>query len=555
MTSTEPMVSVIVVSYNRADDLRRCLTSIFDTGYPRLEVIVVDNASGDDAPDVAASFEGIRLIRNTSNAGFSGANNQGLASARGDYVALINNDAVVAPDYFGMTVDFMESHPECAAAGGKAYLWDDDHAPGDRTNPYYSYSLVNADNGRVRVFSDTPDRIREVATLSGCAVVIRRKAIDGIAGGLFHPLFFTYYEETDFFARAIRSGWKLYYLGDPAVWHRVRGGDASASYNYHYHMERNRLLYAWRNFSPAELAVLKRSLGRKARTAGLKSLFRLLRPERIAKSARRDALLWCAGNPALMDEHRMSLSALPWTYNDTVREMQAREGYHHHQRPDVLEMIPAEASRIIDVGCGGGGLGAVLKRARPGIQVRGIEIVPEQAEAARRVLDDAHAGRAEEPRPAHWPKPDCVVFADVLEHLADPWKTLRYWAAELETGGSVVVSVPNVAHSSVLLALSSGRWDYTDVGIMDRTHLRFFTRDSLTRMLTDAGLRPVSRRRILELPPRMPFRHLLRSWARRAARREPPAGSSGLRRFLLDAFTVQYVVLAMREGDPDLPLH
>ena len=161
---TNPLVSVIVVSYNRAEDLRLCLSGIFRTGYPSLEVIVVDNASIDTALHTAGSFSGVTLIRNEGNAGFAEGNNQGLALAHGKYIALINNDAVVAPDYFCEMVAFLESRPDCAAAGGKAYFWDGTHPVGDRRNPYYSYTLVDANTGRNPAFTDTPDNVQEVAS-------------------------------------------------------------------------------------------------------------------------------------------------------------------------------------------------------------------------------------------------------------------------------------------------------------------------------------------------------------------------------------------------------
>lgn len=171
--------------------------------------------------------------------------------------------------------------------------------------------------------------------------------------------------------------------------------------------------------------------------------------------------------------------------------------YYEHPRPEVRALIPAEARVVVDVGCAAGALGAGLKSERPGIQVRGVEPSGQAAERARQVLDDVLVGGAQQQPPASWPAPDCVIFADVLEHLADPWTVLRRWRQRLAPGGVVVASVPNVAHHSVTLdLLLRGRWDYADAGILDRTHLRFFTRETALRLFRDAGLEPTHLERV-----------------------------------------------------------
>jgi 2-polyprenyl-3-methyl-5-hydroxy-6-metoxy-1,4-benzoquinol methylase len=171
--------------------------------------------------------------------------------------------------------------------------------------------------------------------------------------------------------------------------------------------------------------------------------------------------------------------------------------YYEHPRPEVRALVPPSARHVVDVGCAAGALGAGLKVERPGIQVRGVEPSQQAATRARQVLDDVLVGSAEQQPPASWPAPDCVIFADVLEHLTDPWTVLRRWGQRLAPGGAVVASVPNVAHHSVALDLVlRGRWDYEDAGILDRTHLRFFTRESALRLFRNAGLEPTRLERV-----------------------------------------------------------
>ncbi|HMK64273.1 MAG TPA: class I SAM-dependent methyltransferase [Thermodesulfobacteriota bacterium] len=170
--------------------------------------------------------------------------------------------------------------------------------------------------------------------------------------------------------------------------------------------------------------------------------------------------------------------------------------YFEHSRPEIAALIPSGCRTLIDVGCAGGALGALLKTQHPNLEVRGIEPVADQAEKARALLDDVLIGNADAPLPENWPRPDCIVLADVIEHLIDPWETLRLWQKRLTTGGWLILSVPNVGHKSIISGLIRGTWDYAPEGILDRTHLRFFTRRSLMDLLNQTGFRLIRLERI-----------------------------------------------------------
>jgi 2-polyprenyl-3-methyl-5-hydroxy-6-metoxy-1,4-benzoquinol methylase len=143
--------------------------------------------------------------------------------------------------------------------------------------------------------------------------------------------------------------------------------------------------------------------------------------------------------------------------------------------------------RILEVGCSSGYLGASL--VAKGHHVTGVEPDPLSAEAAAHVLSEVWNGGLEGFLDTHPDvRFDALVFGDVLEHMLDPVAELRRSIAHLTPGGSVVISLPNVAHGSVRAMLLEGRFDYEDRGILDRTHLRFFTRTGIARLLADAGL-------------------------------------------------------------------
>lgn len=162
--------------------------------------------------------------------------------------------------------------------------------------------------------------------------------------------------------------------------------------------------------------------------------------------------------------------------------------YYRLPRQEVAALVPASAKRVLDVGCGAGALGHHLKQRQP-CWVSGIEVVPGVAEQARGVLDEVLVGDVESlvERPPR-ERFDCIVCADVLEHLREPGRVLRAlregWLAP---DGVVVASIPNVRHWSVIRQLLEGRWDYADAGLLDRTHLRFFTRTTLYFLFAEAG--------------------------------------------------------------------
>jgi 2-polyprenyl-3-methyl-5-hydroxy-6-metoxy-1,4-benzoquinol methylase len=157
----------------------------------------------------------------------------------------------------------------------------------------------------------------------------------------------------------------------------------------------------------------------------------------------------------------------------------------------VLEEVP-DSARVLDVGCATGYLAAEL--ARRGCTVDGIEFDPAAAQQARAhcrevVVGDleAPATRAEVQRMLAGTRPEIIICADVLEHLRDPWTVLAWLRTLLAPGGRAVISVPNIAHWTGRRALLRGRFDYTDYGLLDRTHLRFFTRASAAELARRAG--------------------------------------------------------------------
>jgi ubiquinone/menaquinone biosynthesis C-methylase UbiE len=165
------------------------------------------------------------------------------------------------------------------------------------------------------------------------------------------------------------------------------------------------------------------------------------------------------------------------------------QGYFSCDRPELVPLIPAEAMRILEVGCGEGRFATALRAARPKsrLEIVGVEVNEAAGRVARNVLDRLIVGNVEQLEVSYDSYFDCVVFSDVLEHLVDPWNMLRRARRFLKDGGQIVASIPNVQHWSVLANLLRGRWEYGEFGIMDNTHLRFFTRESIRHLFESTG--------------------------------------------------------------------
>jgi len=176
-----------------------------------------------------------------------------------------------------------------------------------------------------------------------------------------------------------------------------------------------------------------------------------------------------------MLEQANNTSSKPANYYDSIRE-------------DMLQYIPKDASKVLELGCAKGYFSELVKN-KTGAECWGIEIQPEVAQVAAKKLDKVITGEASQCiREVPDGYFDCIICNDVLEHLADPYTLLAEAKKKLTAGGVVVASIPNVRYCKNLFELVvRGNWDYKDEGILDRTHLRFFTYNSLVKTFKRLG--------------------------------------------------------------------
>ena len=161
--------------------------------------------------------------------------------------------------------------------------------------------------------------------------------------------------------------------------------------------------------------------------------------------------------------------------------------YYQTRRDELIEFMPDGIRRVLEVGCGAGLTGRALKEKKGATFVAGVEINAAAAEEAKGNVDKVVSGDVEKLElPFEKGYFDCIIYADVLEHLVDPWSVLAKHREFLSKDGIVVASIPNIAHYRIIQMLGRKEWNYASRGILDRTHLRFFALRSIKSMFNDA---------------------------------------------------------------------
>jgi GT2 family glycosyltransferase len=244
-TASAPLVSAIIVNWNGGAMLQDALASLFAQTWPALEVILVDNASTDGSVEQAEQSFGEKLvvIRNPKNEGFSRGNNIGFQATKGEWVFLLNSDAVCDPDVIDELMKFVADKPDVGQLACRVVR-------ADQPNFFDSAGLLLYPDGvaRSRGWEEKDlgqyDRAEEVLAPHGCACALRKAMLDRIGG--FDEDFFCYLEDLDLGMRGQLAGWKCWYVPGARVRHRKSGTAGNYSVFKAYHVERNRIYCLWK---------------------------------------------------------------------------------------------------------------------------------------------------------------------------------------------------------------------------------------------------------------------------------------------------------------------
>lgn len=163
-------------------------------------------------------------------------------------------------------------------------------------------------------------------------------------------------------------------------------------------------------------------------------------------------------------------------------------GYYENIREDMFEYIPRNVQTTLEFGCGCGGFSALLK-SRLGVEAWAVEIEEQSANVASQKLDKVlKSGALESLDKLPETYFDCIIFFDVLEHLIDPYSILKAMKTKLTGNGVIVASIPNIRYYRAFKKyVLHGDWDYEDHGVLDKTHLRFFTYKSIVKLFEQLG--------------------------------------------------------------------
>jgi len=223
-----------------------------------------------------------------------------------------------------------------------------------------------------------------------------------------------------------------------------------------------------------------------------------------------------------------------------------KEDYKKHFNPayigyreDILNLIPNGKNiiRILDIGCSIGTLGEQIKQRNKNVEVVGIEFDEQMAKIAKEKLDKVIEGDVEKINLGNYFTVnyfDCIILADILEHLKNPWDVLKNITTFLNDDGIIIASIPNIRHNSTILSLViKGYWPYRERGIHDKTHLRFFTLHNIKELFQYGGLNIVEIKRIYRI---IESPHPLNTFARYFALP-----------LIRDFLTFQYLIVAKKK--------
>jgi len=309
-----PRVSIIIPNWNGAHLLPTCLDALRAQDYGEHEVIVVDNASHDDSCAlVRRDYPEVRLLPLPTNRGLTGGCNAGIAVARGEIVALLNNDTEADPRWLAALVSALDRHPDAGSAAAKILLYDRRDVLNSAGDLYGRDGIPNS-RGVWQQDMGQFDREEYVFGACGGAVAYRRRMLDEI--GLLDETFFMYCEDVDLAWRAQLAGWRCIYAPDARIYHRLSatGGGVTAS----YYTGRNTLYVLAKDVPP----TIRRKYARRIWAAQLRIARDALRAWRgeAARARLRGQLAGLRDWPRLARRHRevAQLRRVPDEYLESI---------------------------------------------------------------------------------------------------------------------------------------------------------------------------------------------------------------------------------------------
>jgi GT2 family glycosyltransferase len=425
-----PLVSIIILNWNGLDVLEPCLKAVTKTieGID-YEIIVYDNGSSEKGVhEVVANFPKVKLYKSNINYGFAGGNNRAAKNASGKYIVFLNNDTLPQAGWLSAMTALAERDSAIGLIGAKIM---NDNGTIQYAGAYFDPS-INSYAGPFRAYPKNypPAQItRDCEIYIACAVLIKNSLFNQIDG--FDERYFQGYEDADICLKIREAGYRVVYCPEAEVIH----------------------------FAETSTKRLDIKLRRRIKRKNAQIFFGK----------------W---------KDKIGTLRLP---NLVPKEM-TPFNYFTKTRKDLIDFIPYGFSKTLEIGCGAGVLSSDLKKQGKASIIWGVELDPEAGRSASSVLNGVIVGDFLKVPLDDIPNPlDAVICADVIEHMTDPWGALDRINTLLKPGGEVIMSIPNIRHYKIIKKLIKNQWFYEKEGILDKTHLRFFTLPTLIQLLNYSG--------------------------------------------------------------------
>jgi GT2 family glycosyltransferase len=282
---SQPQVFTIILNTNRRNDTLACLASLKESTFKNNTIIVLDNHSTDGSVEAIRScFPAVQIIELKENLGYAGNNNVGIKAAleqHADWVLVLNEDTILAPDCLEKLVELGESDQRIGMVGPMVYHYDEPdviQSAGGKISRFWEATHQGQNETDRGQFAES----RPVDWLTGCSIMARRATIE--QAGMFDERFFIYAEEEEWCLRARRAGWLLVHVPQAKLWHKGVKRDYCPKPSVLYYMTRNHFLILAKHHAPLSVWIIR--WGQTVRTMTSWTV----RPKWRHKRAYRDAM-------------------------------------------------------------------------------------------------------------------------------------------------------------------------------------------------------------------------------------------------------------------------
>jgi GT2 family glycosyltransferase len=242
-----PLVSIVILDWNGENTIRECLSSVMNLNYPSFEVIVVDNASSDKSPRIVSDeFPTTKQIINKTNLGFAGGVNVGIRQAKGDFVAILNNDAMLDRNWLAPLVESMHRYPKIGIIGGPVLFYGKKGVIWSAGNKVDLFTGLGWSVGRGKSVNQSSAEMNDIDYVNFCAALIRREVFDRI--GLLNENYFVGWEDADFGIFAAAAGYDCSIVPSSLAWHKTSYSRRKAPIKSYYNTAKAFFRFCMKSF-------------------------------------------------------------------------------------------------------------------------------------------------------------------------------------------------------------------------------------------------------------------------------------------------------------------